>query len=113
MGFRLHVATTYRVEWGNAVGFNHKVREFHSLLDDCGCDYSGEEFDIDFEVLKQDWRRVIDKLKRLDTLPDDEAGEIEMRIKDLQCTTDEVIDKMERLLSMSEPDSDYLHLSFF
>ena len=98
MGFRLHVATTYKVEWGNAVGFNHKVQEL---------------FDVDFEVLKQDWRRVIDKLKRLDTLPDDEAGEIEMRVKDLNCTTDEVIDKMERLLSMGEPDSDYLHLSFF
>ena len=112
MGFRLHVATTYNVQWGNAVGFNHKVQEFHSLLDACGCEYS-EEFDIDFEVLKQDWQHVIDKLKRLDTLPDDEAEEIEMRVKDLNCTTEEVIDKMERLLTMSEPDSDYLHLSFF
>ena len=112
MGFRLHVATTYNVQWGNAVGFNHKVQEFHSLLDACGCEYS-EEFDIDFEVLKNDWRHVIDKLKRLDTLPDDEAGEIEMRINDLNCTTDEVIDKMGRLLTMGEPDSDYLHLSFF
>lgn len=113
MGFRLHVATTYNVEWGNAVGFNHKVQEFHCLLDICGCDYIGEEFDVDFEVLKQDWRHVIDKLKRLDALPDDEVEEIEMRVKDLNCTTDEVIDKLERLLSMSEPDSDYLHLSFF
>lgn len=112
MGFRLHVATTYNVEWGNAVGFNHKVQEFHSLLDACGCKYSGE-YDVDFEVLKDDWRYTIDKLKRLDTLPNDEAGEIEMRVKDLKCTTEEVIDKMERLLSMSEPDSDYLHLSFF
>lgn len=112
MGFRLHVATTYNVQWGNAVGFNHKVQEFHSLLDACGCEYS-EEFDIDFEVLKNDWRHVIYKLKRLDTLPDDEAGEIEMRVNDLNCTTEEVIDKMERLLNMGEPDSDYLHLSFF
>ena len=110
MGFRLHVATTYNVQWGNAVGFNHKVQEFHGLLDACGCEYTGEEFDVDFEVLKNDW---IDKLKRLDTLPNDEAGEIEMRVKDLNCTTDEVIDKMERLLNMGEPDSDYLHLSFF
>ena len=112
MGFRLHVATTYNVQWGNAVGFNHKVQEFHSLLDACGCEYS-EEFDIDFEVLKNDWRHVIDKLKRLDTLPDDEAGEIEMRVNDLNCTTEEVIDKMERLLNMGEPECDYLHLSFF
>ena len=113
MGFRLHCATIYKVEWGNAIGFNHKVQEFHNLLDSCCCDYSGEEFDIDFEVLKDDWRHTIDKLKRLDTLPNDEAGEIEMRVNDLNCTTDEVIDKMERLLTMSEPDSDYLHLSFF
>ena len=113
MGFRLHCATTYRVEWGNAIGFNHKIQEFHNLLDSCGCDYSGEEYDIDFEVLKQDWRRVIDKLKRLEILPDDEAGEIEMRVNDLNCTTEEVIDKMERLLTMGELDSDYLHLIFF
>ena len=113
MGFRLHCATTYHVEWGNAIGFNHKVQEFHNLLDACGCGYSNEEFDVDFEVLKDDWRHTIDKLKKLNTLPNDEAGEIEMRVKDLQCTTEDVIDKMERLLSMSEPDSDYLHLSFF
>ena len=112
MGFRLHVATTYNVQWGNAVGFNHKVQEFHSLLDACGCEYSGE-YDVDFEVLKDDWRHTIDKLKKLNTPPDDEAREIEMRVKDLNCTTDEVIDKMERLLNMGEPDSDYLHLSFF
>lgn len=113
MGFRLHCATTYRVAWGNAIGFNHKVQEFYNLLDACGCGYSNEEFDVDFEVLKDDWRHTIDKLKKLNTLPDDEAGEIEMRVKDLNCTTDEVIDKMERLLNMGEPDSDYLHLSFF
>ena len=29
MGFRLHVATTYNVQWGNAVGFNHKVHARH------------------------------------------------------------------------------------
>ena len=54
MGFRLHCATTYKVEWGNAIGFNHKVQEFHDLLDACCCDYSGEEFDVDLEVHEDD-----------------------------------------------------------
>lgn len=113
MGFRLHCATTYKIEWGTEVGLNHKVQEFHSLLDACNCDYSGEAFDIDFDVPKQDWRRVIEKLKALGSLPEDEAAKIGDRIKALQCTTEEVIVKMENLLKTGEPDSDYLHLSFF
>ena len=96
-----------------AVRFAHTQQAFHLVDHLLGCTVQVFNTHIDFEVLKDDWSHTIDKLKRLDTLPDDEAGEIEMRVKDLQCTTEEVIDKMERLLTMGEPDSDYLHLSFF
>ena len=99
MGYRLHVAKVYKVEYALGDAFSYKVEEFHSLLSACDATYTGESYDSDFEVTKEDWEKVIDKLKHL--------------IDDLGSTTDEVIHMLEYYLEHAEPDSDYLHLSFF
>jgi hypothetical protein len=56
---------------------------------------------------------VIDKLKHLYDLDDNEREEIKGAVDDLASTTDEVIHMLEYYLEHAEPDSDYLHLSFF
>ena len=57
---------------------------------------------------------VIDKLKHLYDLAEDEREEeIKGAVDDLASTTDEVIHMLEYYLDNAEPDSDYLHLSFF
>ncbi len=77
MGYRLHVAKVYRVEYALGDAFNHKCEEFHDLLSALGAEYTGESWDSDFEVSKDDWCKAIDKLKNLDNLEDpDEKAEI-------------------------------------
>lgn len=113
MGYRLHVAKVYKVEYALGDAFNYKVEEFHNLLSACDATYTGESYDSDFEVTKEDWKKVIDKLKHLYDLDDDTRDEIKGAIDDLGSTTDEVIHMLEYYLEHAEPDSDYLHLSFF
>ena len=113
MGYRLHVARVYKVEFALGDAFNYKVEEFPSLLSACDATYTGESYDADFEVMKEDWKKVIDKLKHLYDLPEDERDEIKGAIDDLGSTTDEVIHMLEYFLESAEPNSDYLHLAFF
>ncbi len=63
MGYRLHVARVYKVEYALGDAFNHKCEEFHDLLWACGAEYTGNQYDSDFEVSKDDWCKVIDKIK--------------------------------------------------
>ena len=113
MGYRLHVAKVYKVEYALGDAFNYKVEEFHNLLSACDATYTGESYDSDFEVTKEDWKKVIDKLKHLYDLDDDKREEIKSAVDDLANTTDEVIHMLKYYLEHADPDSDYLHLSFF
>ena len=113
MGYRLHVAKKYEVEYALGDAFNYKCEEFHNFLSACDATYTGESYDADFEVMKEDWKKVIDKLKHLYDLPEDERDEIKGAIDDLGSTTDEVIHMLEYFLESAEPNSDYLHLAFF
>ena len=113
MGYRLHVARVYKVEYALGDAFNYKVEEFKNLLSACNATYIGETWDEDFEVTKEDWNKVIDKIKHLSDLPDDEKEEIEGAIDDLGSTNEEVIQMLEYYLEESDPDNDYLYLSFF
>ena len=113
MGYRLHVAKVYKVEYALGDAFSYKVEEFHSLLSACDATYTGESWDADFEVTKEDWKKVIDKVKHLYDLPEDERDEIKGAIDDLCSTTEEVLQMLEYYFENAEPDSDYLHLAFF
>ena len=111
MGYRLHVAKEHKVHYATGDAFNYKVEEFHHLLSACDATYTGESWDSDFEVTKDDWQKVIDKLKNLDA--QEEKTEIQECIKELEYSTEEVIESMEYFLKESDPDNDYLFLSYF
>ena len=113
MGYRLHVCKMYKVEYAMGDAFNYKSMEFHNLLSACDVEYSGDEFDSDFEVSKEEWRKAIDNLKHLHDLDEEKREEIKGAIDDLASTTDEVIHMMEYYLEHGDPDIDYLHLSYF
>ena len=114
MGYRLHVAREYKVEYALGDAFNYKVEEFHDLLSASRAEYTGDAYDSDFEVSKEDWIRMIEKLKNLGSNNDArEKADIRKCIADLESTADEVIGMLEYFLENSDPDNDYLHLSFF
>lgn len=113
MGYRLHVAKTYKVEYALGDAFNYKVEEFHEFLSACGADYTGDLYDSDFEVCKEDWQMVIEKLKNLDSIKDVEKTDILRCIEELECTEDEVLEMLEYYLENADTSDGYLHLSFF
>ena len=113
MGYRLHVAKVYKVEYALGDAFNYKVEEFHNLLSACDATYTGESYDSDFEVTKEDWQKVIDKLKHLYDLSEDEREEIQGAVNDLGCTADEVLHMLEYYLENADTEDGYLHLAFF
>ena len=113
MGYRLHVAKVYKVEYALGDAFNYKCEEFHQFLMACGATFTGETWDSDFEVTKDDWKQTIDKLKHLYDLEDDEREEIHGAIEDLGSTTEEVVSMMNYYLTNSDPTIGYLHLCYF
>lgn len=114
MGYRLHVAREYKVEYALGDAFNYKVEEFHDLLSACRAEYTGDAYDSDFEVSKDDWIRMIEKLKNLGSNNDArEKADIQRCIAYLGSTAEEVIRMLEYYLENSDPENDYLHLSFF
>ena len=79
MGYRLNVAKKYVIEYADIEAFNWKILEFHALLSACGAQYTGEENDLSFEVMKEDWEMMIDKISSLDSLEDEEEKKLRGR----------------------------------
>jgi len=114
MGYRLHVAKTYKVEYALGDAFNYKSEEVHNLMSACGIEYSDDEYDSDFEVSVNEWQKFIYKLKNLDTLDNEnEKFEIEACIEDLSSSKEEVIKMLEYYQENGDTSDGYLHLSFF
>ena len=112
MGYRLHSATRYEVKY-SAGDFNHQCEEIHNLLSSCGAEYTGDCYDSEFEVSRNDWEKVIEELKNLDSLQEEEKDEIMEAIGEMKCTLKNIIEGMEFLLKESDPNNDFLHLSYF
>ena len=72
MGFRMHVARIHKVEYGSTEAFNYAVEELHNLLSALEVLYSGDSYDNEFEVDKEEWLRGLKKLKNLANLEEDD-----------------------------------------
>lgn len=113
MGHRLHVAKKYDVEYSLADNFNYEVEEFHDLLSSLDVSYTGDSYDNQFEVSKEEWKRGIDKLKNLPNLETaEEKEDIESALKDLEESLPEIIEFMELLFEEADQNHEFLVLSF-
>lgn len=65
MGKRLHVHKKHVIEYADGQFFNWKFNEFQELLETLCCDTSpcASEFPDDWEVSKEEYKRVLDALK--------------------------------------------------
>ena len=113
MGHRLHVAKKYEVEYAISASFNYEVEAFHDLLSSLDVSYTGESWDDQFDVTKEDWQKGINKLKNLPNLETEEKEDIESALKDLREPLPEIIDFMELLYEKADPKHDFMVLSFF
>lgn len=112
MGFRLHVARTYRVEYATTEAFNYAVEEFHTLLSALDIPFSGDEYDDEFEIDKEDWFKGIGKLKNLTNLREDDQENITDALQGLGCTVEEVIELFESYLRETDPNNYYMKFAF-
>lgn len=112
MGFRLHVARTYRVEYGSTEAFNYAVEEFHTLLSALEVPYSGDSYDNEFEVDKEEWQRGLKKLKNLANLEEDGKETITDALNGLGCSAEEVIELFESYLRETDPNNYYMKFAF-
>lgn len=113
MGNRLHVAKVYDVRYGSTTGFNYKTEELHNLLSSLGVEYTGESFDDDFEVSRDDWNKGILKLENMEQLDPDDKAEIQDALSKLDCSKEDVIQLFKEYEVEAEPKSDFLEFSFF
>ena len=114
MSYTLHVCRKYDVEYGETEAFNYKCEEFHDLLQAVGAEFTGESTDSTFEVSRSDWtEKLIGKLRNLDDQEEDVKEDILDATSCLNLTPEEIIDIAERLLEESDPNNDYLVLTFY
>ena len=113
MGHRLHVAKKYEVEYATSASFSYEVEAFHDLLSSLDVDYTGESWDDQFDVTKEDWQKGIDKLKNLANLEAEEKQEIESALTKMNEPLPEIIEFMELLLNEADLKHEYLVLRFF
>lgn len=112
MGHRLHVAKKYEVEYTLADNFNYEVEEFHDLLSSLDVTYTGDSYDDQFDVSKEEWKKGIDKLKNLSNLETEERKEIESALEKLEEPLAEIIEFMELLLEEADQNHEFMVLSF-
>ena len=113
MGYRLHVATKYDVNYSIGDAFNHKCEEFHDLLTACGASFTGDSYDDEFEVGRDEWNATIEKLKNLASLDDIERDRIQTALKWMDDSVEEIVSAMEAFEHTADPNNNFLHLAFF
>lgn len=113
MGKRLHYAKKYQIQFGTTSIFNYETCEFHDLLTSLGITFSGEPYDDDFDVQRNEWEQGLWKLKNLSTLDKATREEITKSLTPLDEPLDVIVWFMEKALIESDPTNDYIYLSFF
>lgn len=113
MGNRLHIASKYIIEYGDAEYFNYQNEEFHDLMDALGVDYTGEYYDEEFEIQREDFERGLWKLSNIKSLSEQEQEEIEDATRNLNLSSSDLIGILEKYLEESDPNNDYMAFSFF
>ena len=113
MGCRLHVAKKYDVQYASIDYFNYLIEEFHYILDALEIDYTGEVYEHDFEVSKDQWRAGMGKLATLDSQKEGVRREIEESLRRVSLTPGRMLEIMTEYLNASDPSNNYLNFSFF
>ena len=119
MGMRVHVCTKHIVEYGRSEGFNYTYQDFKNMLNELGCEYSGEIDETDWEVERDKFNEALNLIKEYKAEIVKAAKGEDKLACDKKADTfsesdvDEVINLMERYEAEGEPGSSYLNFSAF
>lgn len=102
MGYRLHYAKEYKVEWAGGF-FNYGTDEFEELLENELLDSWSDEDKAEYEVSRQSLKAYLDKIK-------DKTGKNKYLT---DYTNKEVYEELDEILKQSDQDIDYIRLSWY
>ena len=113
----LHVAKTYKVEYGNTEAFNYKHDQFYELLQELGgepnwVDCNDEPCDS-FECTVGDYNDAVQNLEVYIADPNliEEGEEIGETLKGLKMTAEQVLKVMKSYLKEADTSDGYLHFA--
>lgn len=109
MGYRLHAAKLYKVEYGTGL-FNHQEEELNDLLAECPSAVGNDNelcFASEIEVDKSD---LVTLIHRLRTMSDEQFAEYKFSSN---YTKDIVADNLQRFLDEADQDLDYVKLFWY
>ena len=110
MSNSLHIAKKHEVKYADISSFKNKEIEFERLMYYLDIECEGN-FPENFEIHKEDWRGGIDILKKRKGKRHDDA--LANILKNLELPLSQLIKLMENFLKQSDPNNDYMILSFF
>ena len=122
MGKRVHVAKTFKVEYGNTESCNWKNDKFFDLLAELGGEpqYIGGDADCPsdmFECPVIDYKDAVENLQIHIESPEVYLSEDNERvmalIKDCEQTPEEMLKTMQSYLSEADTSDGYLHFAAF
>lgn len=118
MSRKLHVATTYKVEWSDTSAFSHRPYELRLLLNELDIPVSSmssadDDDYLDFEVRRDDWKSAIRRLEGIAFMDEPQRVAVKDLLKELGCTSTVAVNTFKLLLNIAEPEGEWLHFSFF
>lgn len=119
MGYRLHYAKKYDVQYGGGY-FNHNSGAINELLKDLvelvgGYVYYNQESIFDSDVIEIDKTYFIDIIEHLreNNLSPYVGAKLDKALKDIDYTQTEFIDILQGIYENSAPDISYVRLEWY
>lgn len=119
MGYRLHFAKTYKVEWDGGYFSNGELDQVEEMFrTELDGGFFAEEYSNSWEINKDELKAYISALKGLPPadpnkyFKTDEYGS-KRDVTAYGYTNQDMIEILEDMLKNSEPDEDYIRIEWF
>lgn len=106
MGMRLHVASTYRVEYADIEAFNWKQSEFAELLEAVGIQYLSDYEWTTFEFFREDMERLISAVR------ESEDVKVIHVLGKFEESRIQIADTLQQMLNVADEKETLIHLKF-
>lgn len=106
MGMRLHVASTYRVEYADIEAFNWKQREFADLLEAAGIQYLSDYEWTTFEFFREDMERLIAIVRKSENV------KVVHAVGEFDESRQQIADILQQMFDAADEKETLVHLKF-
>ena len=112
MSYTLHVATTYKVECGGALGFNHMQEQIYGLLRNKDSFWTNDSHDT-MEIDRDELLEVADHVEEMSDKMFERIGFQEGFHGDDRYTQEFVANLLRKYAEDADPEDDIVHLFWY